>query len=430
MKILLLEPSKSQRMVFQALVESDYHIEWHISADLNNDIVNELQEQVFDVIVTAKELKNCGYEEVLDAIYQTQVNEETPVFLLSSSRDSLIHKQAFNQGVTGILDKNEITSLTEVLRNMVLSTTHAQGASVLLIDHDEAIGEYHNYLLTEFGFDVRLCTSADEAISAFNSSDFDLVITELSLGDGGHGQQVIQEIRRYSKKSEARIPIMVCSSEDLAKCHTGLLYLGINDFVEKNILPNQLCLQAARAIRQYRTEKLAIDQANQFRHNSMYDELTKVYNRNGFTDIGQRFVASCSRKKTPLGVIFIDLDHFKPVNDSLGHAVGDQVLVNIAMVLLEQTRDQDMVVRWGGDEFVLVLYDCDPNFLRIVAERIKKALKDVAESLHGVTASMGLINGTPQEFSELNDLLDKADKALYQSKKQGRDQIVEYKSEE
>jgi len=161
------------------------------------------------------------------------------------------------------------------------------------------------------------------------------------------------------------------------------------------------------------------------------DTLTGFHNRRGLAQFGQREVDRARRFARPLSLIMIDLDHFKQINDEFGHTAGDQVLSTIAGRIRNTVRELDILGRYGGDEFVVILPETDLFTASAVAERIRQhllepmvlpAIQPAKDSLI-VTASIGVTRAAA-EVVDLLDLIDRADKAAYAAKSAGRDRVV------
>ncbi len=153
------------------------------------------------------------------------------------------------------------------------------------------------------------------------------------------------------------------------------------------------------------------------------DKLTGLLNRRGFEERERIELARARRERAPVGLIMFDIDHFKRVNDTWGHEVGDWVLAHLGAVLLAQTRGTDVVARVGGEEFVALLPQTDLGGARALAERIRSAFQDGGDRgvphptlSAGVTAAVGP--------SDVQALLHDADAALYAAKRGGRDRTV------
>lgn len=159
----------------------------------------------------------------------------------------------------------------------------------------------------------------------------------------------------------------------------------------------------------------------------VHDQLTGVYNRNKFRTISdadtEEFVIC---EDAPLSVIMLDLDYFKKINDKYGHEAGDIVLKHTASVLNKSVRSSDFVIRWGGEEFVVILVGCDVNRAVQIAEKIRVNIESSENSICPVTASIGVAEYVGGSY---HDVIECADVALYKAKKNGRNQVVQYQDE-
>ena len=159
---------------------------------------------------------------------------------------------------------------------------------------------------------------------------------------------------------------------------------------------------------------------------SYHDPLTGLPNRRRFFEHGNREIARTNRYGHPLAVLMLDIDHFKRINDTFGHSVGDQVLLRLSEALMPQLRDSDLVARLGGEEFAVLLLETELHTAVKVAERLRQTVADMPVNYEGqtisVTVSIGVGSAEGGEAS-LETLLGVADAALYQAKESGRDRV-------
>ena len=171
---------------------------------------------------------------------------------------------------------------------------------------------------------------------------------------------------------------------------------------------------------------------HQMERMALYDYLTDLPNRRLLFQQAEKLIASATRYKSILGILFLDLDGFKAVNDNNGHEIGDAVLVEISLRISDAVREIDEISRVGGDEFIILLPNCDSkNDIKIVANRILKAVSNPVEYVEiseSVTASIGA-SIFPEDGSELNELVTLADKAMYQSKKRGKNCLTFHRTQ-
>lgn len=154
------------------------------------------------------------------------------------------------------------------------------------------------------------------------------------------------------------------------------------------------------------------------KHHSLTDPLTKLGNRRRLRISIDDLMPIARRSKEPFSIILLDIDHFKNFNDSNGHRAGDQLLVKVAEILIECSRDQDLVIRYGGEEFLIVLPGSDIDDAIVLTERILKAIRQRTK----VTMSAGL--AMYQEDMSFDELVQLADQNLYGAKNSGRDRYV------
>ncbi len=163
------------------------------------------------------------------------------------------------------------------------------------------------------------------------------------------------------------------------------------------------------------------------------DKLTGATNRHTFLGTAQEIYANCVRLKKPISALFIDVDHFKEINDVYGHAFGDSVLMRISEIIAHCVRDSDLNCRYGGEEFIALLIYADCSIARNVARRIMDEIRKTQFELYPdfrFSVSIGISCGVPVDTQNLDDLINIADEAMYHAKKNGRDQIVWYNIDE
>ena len=157
---------------------------------------------------------------------------------------------------------------------------------------------------------------------------------------------------------------------------------------------------------------------------AMTDPLTELFNRRYFLELSDQLLTLSKRSGSPLSLAFLDLDNFKRINDQHGHEVGDRVLQKASKVLKENVRESDVVARFGGEEFIILFTNTDQQNALRVCEVIRKAIEeaDMPEGVNSITTSIG-VSGVGDDDS-INQVIKRADKALYEAKDKGRNQVV------
>ena len=157
-------------------------------------------------------------------------------------------------------------------------------------------------------------------------------------------------------------------------------------------------------------------------HRSSTDPVMGILNRRGFFNTVSILAHLARRKSYPAGVMMIDIDHFKKVNDSFGHQTGDDVLRGVAEIIKNALRDTDVIGRYGGEEIVVFLAPVELEALSSIGEKVRRAVEEGTRAQIPVTISIGLAGGVLQNQAkdELDELISKADHCLYQAKSEGR----------
>lgn len=228
------------------------------------------------------------------------------------------------------------------------------------------------------------------------------------------------DAKKYGWNACAALPL-TCQGEIVGTFNIYLEEQHPFDEIAKNLLI-EMAIDISFALDTFAYEKSRQESAALIEHLANYDSLTGLPNRALLRDRVHQAIANVSRSGQQLALMFLDLDHFKNVNDSLGHNSGDELLRVIATRLLQEVREQDTVSRWGGDEFILMLPDCSTEGAARVAEKLLSAFNIPCQvgphELHA-TLSIGVAM-YPSDGSDFESLTKAADAAMYRSKHEGR----------
>jgi diguanylate cyclase (GGDEF)-like protein/PAS domain S-box-containing protein len=209
----------------------------------------------------------------------------------------------------------------------------------------------------------------------------------------------------------------------------GLVTLTIRKDENGRLIELQGNVHDISARRQAEAERI---RAMEFEQLAITDPLTNIYNRRIFDEIAAKEWERARRSKSPLTVILFDIDHFKQVNDSYGHLIGDQVLTNLANLCLTNMRSMDIFARYGGEEFIILMPDTGHESAHQTMERLLATVETtplvfIDDTQVFATISAGIVTWEGQGTSDIYDLLDRADQALYSSKENGRNRITNWK---
>jgi two-component system, cell cycle response regulator len=299
-------------------------------------------------------------------------------------------------------------------------------SAVLIIDDSRTMRAQTATALREAHMDVATLEAQDpvEALRVLLAHPVDLVLCDLEMPRGG-GHLLLRLVRERPELAD--LPVIMVTSRDEAPSRLLCLQLGAADYVARPFQPAELAARVGVHLRAKRLRDQLEQKNRELEALSRMDPLTELANRRALMDGLEREFARASRHGRSLSVCMLDIDHFKSVNDNHGHAVGDRVLVETAKTLTRQLRVHDLVGRYGGEEFVVVLGDTDLAGARILAERLRGAVAAMEIEIEGVrlpiTASFGVSERQPDE-TEIDVLLRRADGALYEAKHRGRNRVV------
>jgi diguanylate cyclase (GGDEF)-like protein len=305
-------------------------------------------------------------------------------------------------------------------------------AKVLVVEDSKAQRERVVRDLETRGYEVRSAEGGLEALGLIKADPPDVVILDVVL-DGMDGYSVCRWLR-LGESTRDIIVIMLTVKTEVKERVEGL-HVGADDYIPKPFDMDELearmfaALRSRNARLELRTRNTELEgMLTRTERLAMTDALTGVFNRRRFGDMLRHEWASARRYKHSLCLLLFDVDHFKAVNDTEGHAAGDEALKNVALIIAGSIREVDVCARYGGDEFVLLLPHTPIENAMIVADRVRDKLGRErggwAGSLGAVTLSVGISSSMDASLVNPDDLLEAADRALYEAKHQGRDRAI------
>jgi diguanylate cyclase (GGDEF)-like protein len=310
------------------------------------------------------------------------------------------------------------------------------GRSVLIVDPSRAAAAELAGALAREGYFTRLASRGAEAVAQVQGrTPPDLVLMDLALPD----MDGVEALRRMKAgPGQGFLPVLLMASGADLERRVGALREGADDFLPRPCPAAEVAARVAVMLR-IRAAQEGLREANQaLERASITDPLTGLFNRRYFELRLRQELERSRRYGAPLGLLFLDLDHFKRVNDRYGHPVGDRALQSVSELLGEQLRRMDVCTRWGGEEFAVLMPNADRAGSLVVAQRVLGALRSRVR-LHAppaagraarpepirLTASLGVAVFPGPGLSGPEQLLEAADGALLAAKRGGRNRICE-----
>ncbi len=296
--------------------------------------------------------------------------------------------------------------------------------TIAIVDDDRAIRRLVRLFLGRAGYASFECETGTEARERLPRDAWDLAILDRRLPDMD-GVELCQEIK--SKPEFRTRYIIMLTGEDEQEDKIEGLESGADDYITKPFQYRELLARIRAGERIVKLQKELLETNKRLELLSITDGLTKLHNHRYLQDELARAFEESNRYGRPLSVAMIDLDFFKRVNDTHGHAVGDEVLKCAASLFRESVRSTDLVARYGGEEFAIMMPETELSDAMTFAEKIRSLVEETpmttqAGPLH-VTVSIGLASVPHTRIGSAKELINVADKALYRAKKSGRNQV-------
>jgi len=302
----------------------------------------------------------------------------------------------------------------------------------ILIAEDDAVSRRVLIeALEQAGHQVLVAEDGEQALKLYQQNEVSVIITDWMM-PRLNGPGLCKQIRQAeSENTSSPAYIILLTSMDRSEDLALGVEMGANDFIRKPFDNLELKARLCNASRIIDLQEELLKKKDEAQHLAMTDSLTGLRNRRAMLDSLHLDEDRTRRERQPLGLVMVDLDGFKAVNDSYGHAAGDQVLMSAADCLRACVRGGDYVGRWGGEEFLIALPGADIIQCAEVADRCRRLLSNQRVRLDNgfalrVTASFGATSGEGVDRPDLFQLIEQADRALYWAKEGGRDRVKIY----
>lgn len=427
MRALIVDHSKVFRAIWQRLV---------VQAGFEPMMVDNaaaglavLSRQPADVVCVSLTLPDGDGIDFARQARKLNHGLSVPIILLTSSTDKRIHRQAFEAGITDIHCRTRIEQLFERIRHFVRDKDELLTGRVLYVEDSPTVSRILIHVMKKMNLEVDHFRSAAAAVEAFDPNLHDLVISDILVEGDFSGVTLVSRLRE-NHPDKTELPILAMSGMENEARRVELFRLGVNDFIGKPVIMEEARARIGNLI----VNKQLFDRVRQQRQQlydlAMTDPLTGLYNRNSLSEFTRKLESSANRRDMPVSIILIDIDHFKTINDQHGHLVGDYVLRELGELLSNSCRDEDLAVRFGGEELMLVLPWCPFDNAAQRAEELRERIETLMPAGIAVTGSFGVSALSRGRPVDLEAAINAADRAVYRAKAQGRNRVVTMSPEE
>jgi len=411
-KVFVLEDSDFYASLIKEKLESDGTLEVVLAttlADARNILLRDRKS--FSLALLDLTLPDAEGVEIVDTLQ----NYAVPSVVFTGSFDPNLSKAMFDRGIIDYIIKDRSWTL-EYLKSVVYRLLENQRSKVLVVDDSATGRRIITGLCQRYQLKVLQAKDGVEALKAISENDdIRLVITDFQMPnmDGFELTRILRE--KYTK---IRLPIIALSAAGNKGLSAQFIKSGANDFISKPFEPEEFFCRLSQNL-DY------VDRVKELDFAANHDFLTKLNNRRFFFESAAPILAGLKRRKKKAIFSMIDADHFKTVNDTYGHQVGDEVLKAIANVLQQNVRESDLLGRMGGEEFSIFAVDMDENAAEVYFNKVREAIANISIKVGSEdirpTVSIGVVISNE---GTTGDLLNYADTALYDAKESGRNCVV------
>ena len=434
--VLIVDDSSTMRTIIaRELEEAGYTV---VTAENGMEalVMIEWMDNKPDLITLDIDMPVMGGFEVCEHLLEkAKKKDENPHIgipvIFVSAKDSLENRRrGFQLGVTVFVSKPfQPQELVNVVNTLLFPPELFVGMTVLVIDDSSSVRRVIQTILTRIGVTVLNASNGLEALQMIDtySGTLDLILTDYMMPEM-RGDEVCKLIRQKPYLDQIAILVVSAFSEKdliLSFFKSGATDYLCKPFIEEELIARvEIHLRARQYVKQVEElNKKLVYQANR-------DALTGLYNRRYFQETLDLEFALAVRHRHEFSCLILDLDFFKKINDSYGHAFGDLVLEEFAAILRIQSRKIDICARYGGEEFVVLLPRTNIGSAAALAEKIRALVEShiFKNDLysHQVSCSIGVASLNDHSPDKGDKLVDMADRALYQAKENGRNKVCLY----
>jgi len=410
-RILIVEDNKTLAKLIAKKIESSLDYEVDIAYTLLETKLFLKRYKYFTALLDIN-LPDAPNGEVVDYV----LSQNTPAIVLSGNIDKNFRQNILKKNIIDYVNKGGVNDINYII-GMIKRLQKNKKHKVLVVDDSMVFRKQMQNMLKNLFFQVITVAHGEEAMGMMQTHpDISLVLTDYNM-PVMDGLELTYELRKTYEKND--LSILAVSSNQDDEINAMFLKHGANDYINKPFSKEEFSCRINNTIEALENIQIVTNHANR-------DYLTGLYNRRYFFDAMKEYEDDIVDNHEMFAVAMIDIDHFKKINDAHGHDVGDKVIVALSEILRTSTSHRDIVARFGGEEFCIVLKNINRYSALDIFNRIREEIECFSFDLDKnnfikFTVSIG---ATIHEDSTLEDSIAQADMMLYKAKNDGRNQVV------
>jgi diguanylate cyclase (GGDEF)-like protein len=411
-RILIVEDNKTLAKLIAKKIENALDMEVDVAFSMAETKLFLARYKYFLTLLDIN-LPDAPNGEVVDYV----ISKKNHVIVLSANIDKAFRKKMLQKSIIDYVNKGgsgDIDYIIHTIKRLQKNRTH----KVLVVDDAMMFRKQMQGILENLFFEVITVAHGEEALGMLQAKpDISLVLTDYNM-PVMDGLELTYEIRKNYSKDE--LSILALSGNDDDEITALFLKHGANDYIKKPFSKEEFSVRVNNTIEALENIQTIMNYANR-------DYLTGLYNRRHFFNVMQEYLDDVKESGEKFAVAMLDIDHFKKVNDTYGHDAGDKVIVTLADILRSSTSPSDIVARFGGEEFCIVLKNINRYSALDILERIRATVASYSVEVQkdvfiNFTISIGAV--IHKEEDNLEESINEADMCLYKAKNNGRNQVV------
>lgn len=410
-KILIVEDNKALAKLIAKKMEDKVEMDIDIAHSLAEAQAFLTDPKEYFIALLDLNLPDAPNGEVVDYV----ISKGLPSIVLTGSMDEATRESFIHKDIVDYVYKGNMDDINYIFRIINRLSKNRQ-YKVMVVEDSAPFRSALKKILTSLQFQVFTAAHGEEAMNYFaDNPDIKLALCDYRM-PVKDGLEVLKEIRAIGDKNQIGVLMMTSPSENV----NGAIFLknGANDFIAKPFVKEELICRVNNTIE-------AMENINQIADFANKDFLTGVYNRRYFYENMNEYVAYAEEHMEPYVVAMLDIDHFKKINDTHGHNSGDKVLKTLAKKLIDETKGDDLIARFGGEEFCVILKNISNEdavkFFVNLRANIANCKVQLKKEQISFTVSIGV--AFSRSDYRLDELLELADEALYRAKENGRNRV-------